>query len=31
MEITRATPADLVQTVDRLTHAFAHDPIVEAV
>ena len=27
MEITRATPADLVQTVDRLTLAFAHDPI----
>jgi len=27
MEITRATPADLVQTVDRLTHAFANDPI----
>ena len=27
MEITRATPADLVKTVDRLTHAFAHDPI----
>ncbi|SDQ41425.1 Acetyltransferase (GNAT) family protein [Pseudoxanthomonas sp. CF385] len=27
MEITRATPADLLQTVDRLTLAFAHDPI----
>lgn len=27
MEITRATPSDLVQAVDRLTHAFARDPI----
>jgi GNAT superfamily N-acetyltransferase len=27
MEITHAMPSDLVQTVDRLTHAFARDPI----
>ena len=27
MEITRARPSDLVQTVDRLTRAFATDPI----
>lgn len=27
MEITRATLSDLVPTVDRLTHAFAGDPI----
>lgn len=27
MEITRATPSDLVQTVDRLTQAFVRDPI----
>jgi len=27
MEIARATSSDLVQAVDRLTHAFARDPI----